>query len=159
MWTDVANRTDANLQPYAGVYIGGGNTFKLLHTLKSTGFMGVLRRFIERGGIVYGGSAGANILGRDIMTAAHLDVNEVGLQDTEGLNLLDDYSVSCHYQPADDTRIHAYIARSSFSVIALSERSGVFVRNRRVMALGSEPTIVFQADSRQTYTPASIIIL
>ncbi len=66
MWTDLADKADAALQPFVGVYIGGGNTFKLLHSLKHTGFMNVLRRFIERGGIVYGGSAGAIILGRDI---------------------------------------------------------------------------------------------
>jgi dipeptidase E len=159
MWTDVVNKTDADLRPYAGIYIGGGNTFKLLHNLKSTGFISVLRRFIERGGIVYGGSAGAIILGRDIMTAAHLDANEVGLQDTTGLDLLDGYAVWCHYQPADDARIHAYIARSAFPVIALSEQAGLLVEDGRVTALGTGPTFVFQVRARHEYEPSSIIFL
>jgi dipeptidase E len=121
--------------------------------------MAVLRRFIERGGIVYGGSAGAIILGRDIMTAAHLDVNEVGLQDTAGLDLLNGYSVWCHYQPTDDARIHAYIARSTFPLIALSEQAGVLVEDGRVVALGTGPTVVFQEHSRKTYAPLEIVIL
>jgi dipeptidase E len=159
MWTDPADKADADLHSYAGVYIGGGNTFALLHILKSTGFMAVPRRFIERGGIVYGGSAGTIILGRDIMTAAHLDVNEVGLQDTAGLDLLNGYSVWCHYQPTDDARIHAYIARSTFPLIALSEQAGVLVEDGRVVALGTGPTVVFQEHSRKTYAPLEIVIL
>jgi dipeptidase E len=131
----------------------------LLHALKSTGFIGVLRRFSGRGGIVYGGSAGAIILGRNIMTAAHSDVNAVGLQDTAGLDLFNGYSVRCHYQPADDARIQAYIERSTFPIIALSEQAGVLAQDGRVIALGTVPTVVFQARTRQTVTPSSILII
>jgi dipeptidase E len=159
MWTDVAGKADVELASYAGVYIGGGNTFKLLHLLKSTGFAAPLGRFIERGGIVYGGSAGAIILGRDIMTAAHLDANDVGLQDTTGLDLLRGYAVWCHYRPSDDDSIAAYIAQSAFPFIALSERAGVWMGEDRVMALGYEPTVIFHAHTRQAYAPSSLVPL
>jgi dipeptidase E len=157
MWTDVTGKSDAELEPYAAAYIGGGNTFKLLYTLKRTGFAASLGRFIERGGIVYGGSAGAAILGRDIMTTAHMDANDIGLHDTTGLDLLGGYAVWCHYRPSDDAGIATYVAQSTFPVIALSERAGVWAHDGQVMALGYEPTLVFRAHTRHTYAPSSLL--
>jgi len=50
------------------IYIGGGNTFKLLKELKESGFDKELLKFIKEGKPVYGGSAGALILGKNILT-------------------------------------------------------------------------------------------
>jgi dipeptidase E len=159
MWTDVAGKADADLDPYAATYIGGGNTFTLMQTLKGTGFIAPLRRFIERGGIVYGGSAGAIILGRDIATAAHLDPNDAGLQDTQGLDLLRGYAIWCHYRLTDDHQIAAYVERFGHPVLALSERTGVSLRNDQLTALGYEAAVVFHAQTRETYAPSSTVPL
>ncbi len=136
MWADISGKGDADLDAFVGVYIGGGNTFTLLHALRVARFLTPLRRFLAHGGIVYGGSAGAIILGKDIMTAADADPNEVGLRDSSGLDLLDGYSVWCHYQPGDDGRIADYIRRHTSPVIALSERAGIYIRGRRAQGAG-----------------------
>ena len=159
MWTDVAGKADVDLDAYAALYIGGGNTFRLLQLLKGTGFVAPLRRFIDRGGIVYGGSAGAIILGRDIATAAHLDPNDAGLQDTQGLDLFSGYAVWCHYHAADDDRIGAFVERTGYPVLALSERAGVSLCKDRLTALGYEATVVFQARTREVYSPSSTVPL
>ena len=57
--------------------------------------------FALRGGVVYGGSAGAIVLGANISTCAHMDHNDVGITDMHGLDLLDGHAVWCHYQAAD----------------------------------------------------------
>ncbi len=52
---------------YACLYIGGGNTYKLLDCLKKSGAFEKIRRYLlEDDGIVYGGSAGAIIFGKDL---------------------------------------------------------------------------------------------
>ena len=46
---------------------GGGNTYKLLDCLKKNGAFEKIRRYLlEDDGIVYGGSAGAIIFGKDL---------------------------------------------------------------------------------------------
>src|SRR5215469_16115849 len=37
MWTDVSQKTVADLESFAAIYIGGGNTFKLLNDFRRTG--------------------------------------------------------------------------------------------------------------------------
>ncbi|PSL32967.1 dipeptidase E [Planomicrobium soli] len=96
MWTDLNNRTLENLKQFSAVYIGGGNTFSLLNDLRTSKFDVVLKEFIKSGGILYGGSAGAIILGSNIMTCAHLDHNDVKLRDCNGLNLIHGFDVWCH---------------------------------------------------------------
>lgn len=69
MWTDLSNnKVMDDLKDCSSIFIGGGNTYKLLNELRRTGFDNVLKTFIDQGGIVYGGSAGAIILGKNIQT-------------------------------------------------------------------------------------------
>jgi len=49
------------LQKYDTVYIGGGDTFKLLKLIRESGFDEKLLRYYKSGGAIYGGSAGAII--------------------------------------------------------------------------------------------------
>ena len=89
------------------------------------------------------------------MTAAYADPNDVGLQDITGLGLAHGYSVWCHYEPADDERIAAYVKRYPHPVMALRERAGVVVEGDTITAAGFEPVVVFTASTRLTVSPAS----
>lgn len=130
-----------------------------MHDLRAARFLDPLQRFILSGGLVYGGSAGAIILGRDIMTAAHIDPNDVGLHDTAGLDLLGGCSIWPHYTRDDDHRIAAYVEQDGFPVIALSERSGLDVHDGLPTVLGCELVLVFHVGTRIAYEPSSIIDL
>lgn len=44
------------LRDYRGVYIGGGNTYRLLDIVRRHGLLPSLRSFIDSGGVAYGGS-------------------------------------------------------------------------------------------------------
>ena len=79
------------LNNYDAIYIGGGNTFKLLKKIKDSKFDKKLLEYYKKGGIIYGGSAGAIIWGNDINIAKickDADVNKVMLKNTKGVNLL-----------------------------------------------------------------------
>jgi dipeptidase E len=147
MWTDLARREAGHLTNFDGIYIGGGNTFHLLDLLRRTGFDRLLRDFIAGGGAVYGGSAGAIILGRDIGPAAHIDPNTAGVRNTHGLDLLGGYAVWCHYAAdADESRIRAYVAATGFPVLALTERAGLRVEGARIYAAGYDPCVRYTGD-------------
>jgi dipeptidase E len=142
MWTDLHQRRPAELTDFAGIFIGGGNTYHLLHQLQTDGFMEALREFAAGRGMLYGGSAGAIVFGHDIETCAHMDENIAGITNTAGLNLVHGHAIWCHYTPDDDPLIHAYMARTQTPTIALSETSGFWVRAPGdFIQLGSPPVL------------------
>jgi dipeptidase E len=138
MWTTLTGRDPAEIDRYEAIFIGGGNTFSLLNQLRTAGFEKAIGRFASRGGVIYGGSAGAIVLGRDISTCSHLDENAVGLTNTLGLDLLGGDSVWCHYHLADDALIHSHVERTNSPTLALSETSGLWARRHQEhITLGS----------------------
>ncbi len=79
------------------IYLSGGNTFYFLNNLKKRGMIPFLKEFVERGGILIGVSAGAMIMTTSIESAHFLDLNEIGLDDLNGLGLVD-----VHFLPHSD---------------------------------------------------------
>ena len=150
MWTDLSFENHSSLADFNSIFIGGGNTFFLLDQVRKSGLDTALMHFAAQGGAIYGGSAGAILLGQDILTCAHLDENRVGLNDSRGLNMIGGFCVWCHYQPEDDERIAEYVRQNGWLVLALSERSGVSIEGVNLTAQGYEPTHVFTADCKQS---------
>jgi len=148
MWTDLSEHRASDLDQFDAVYIGGGNTFALLAELRKSGFDNHLREYVRRGKAVYGGSAGAAVLGRDIRTVSYLDCNEVGLVETNGLDLAMGHAIWVHYQPQDDSLIDAYVRQYQQSVIALSERSGIVIEQVVMRSVGFEPAFQFDGQKK-----------
>ncbi|RJF71606.1 peptidase E [Deinococcus cavernae] len=143
MWTSFYGRTAKDLAGFAGVYIGGGNTFKLLQLLKQTRFDRLLLDYLKNGGAVYGGSAGAIVLGQDIASCAHDDPNDVRLADTTGLNLLNGHDVWCHYTTDQARSVQEYCNRTHRPVYALTERSGLKITENGIQSIGLEAHVTF----------------
>lgn len=121
-----------NLFNYSAVFIGGGNTFKLLKEIKENKFDIKLKEYLEKDGIVYGGSAGAIIFGKSIETCINLDINRVNLTDLSGLNLLNNYSLWCHFNKEKD------LIEKGKKIIALYEESGLVYDGKNIISLGKE---------------------
>lgn len=129
--TDLAAlRLDAR---YAAVFIGGGNTFKLLQAIQQSDFAAQLRAYLAAGGVLYGGSAGAIICGKTIAPAACLDENLVGLQNLAALDLLGGYDVFCHYAPGE---YDAFINTLSRKLYLLHEESGLVFDGEKIQSVG-----------------------
>lgn len=140
MKTDLKSISQEVIKEYGGIYIGGGNTYKLLKLFRDSGFEAVLKEYIESGGVVYGGSAGAIILGADISTSD--DENEVNIKDLIGLDVLNGYSVFCHYKAEQLQIIRKYVMESKKNAYAISEDSGILIRGKNVEKIGNNVEII-----------------
>lgn len=143
MWTDLFEHRASELDEFDAVYIGGGNTFALLAELRRSGFEDYLSKYAQCGKAIYGGSAGAAVLGRDIRTVKYLDRNEVGLVETKGMDLAMGHAVWVHYQPQDDNLIAEHVRQYQQPVLALSERSGIIIEQENMRTVGFEPAYRF----------------
>jgi dipeptidase E len=140
-----------------GAFIGGGNVYSLLHRLRSSQADRRLRLFVEDGHPVYGGSAGALILGWDIGTARHADPNDVALVDTSGLDLALGCAVWCHYVGSDDSLIHTYVEETGNVVLALPERGGAARTAQVIRVLGPEPSRLFGIGRSEWLEPGDAV--
>ncbi|MCA0148425.1 MULTISPECIES: Type 1 glutamine amidotransferase-like domain-containing protein [Rossellomorea] len=143
MWVDFKGKTMADLKRYSAVYIGGGNTFSLMHHILQSDFHVHLSAFKEEGGMIYGGSAGAIVMGSHIATCIHMDDNDVQLKTRGGLSFLNDFSIWCHYEEENDPLIHQFIQAYRKPVIALSEETGLKIKSGKMEVLGTKPVHIF----------------
>ena len=140
---------DRDFRDYACLYIGGGNTYKLLNDLKTSGAFDKIRKYLtEENGIVYGGSAGAIIFGKDLDSCNTDDDNEVGLVDHTGFNMINGYSLLCHYtsrEPAHTELSRNYLLELSKvkPVYAIPEEDTILVTDETTVFIGSRPYYEF----------------
>jgi dipeptidase E len=133
-----------DMKMFDGMYIGGGNTWSLIQELEDSGFADSMTRFIEEGGCVYGGSAGAIILGKKINT--HDDENKIGRQKESGFDLLGGYSLACHVRDEQSDRFKTWVIDNNSSIICLSEETGLVVENGDALCVGTKPCLVYFSD-------------
>lgn len=156
MVTSAEEITAKDLTGYSAVFIGGGNTFKLLYELKASGAFEKIKDFIKHSGVVFGGSAGAIIFGADLEACALDDANDVGLQDTAGFDVLNGISFLCHYTnrtEEKDRESTEYLTELSKKrrVIALPEEDTIFINGDEIEIIGTRPYYYFENGLRKQY--------
>lgn len=137
-----------NLGNYSMLFIGGGNTFRLLKELKESGAYEAIQTFIQHNGIVFGSSAGAIIFGKNLDACRLEDTNDVNLFDTNGFDLLKGISLVCHFtnqSPQKDAQTKSYLRKLSQNApaIALPEDVTLFLNDERIETLGDSPFYFF----------------
>lgn len=148
-----------NLGDYACVYIGGGNTYKLMSELKDGGAFEKIRHYlVKENGIVYGGSAGAILFGRDLDSCNTDDENKVGLKDHTGFNMMNGYSLLCHYTSREDERTELsrnYLLELSKTkpVYAIPEEDTIYIRDREMRFMGPRPYYEFIGGQSRVHEP------
>ena len=146
------------LENYSAIFIGGGNTYKLLLGLKQSGAYNNIKNYIENDGIVIGGSAGAVIFGYDINIISSMDPNDVKLNDTKGFNVLSGISIFPHYtnkklkltDEENETRLNNFtnsiieFSTSIGEVIAIPEEDAIYINEEKVEVIGTKPYYTFK---------------
>lgn len=157
---DAKDITKENLAQYSAIFIGGGNTFKLLKMLKETEAFSSINDFLNNGGIVMGGSAGALIFGKSINTCLKTelninstDENLVNLKDTAGFNKINGYSLFVHYQrkpeQIEKTAINIQrLIEQGHKVICLPEETSLWINGNQMTIIGQKPAEIFDGKSK-----------
>lgn len=153
MWTDLKNKLFNDLAQFDAIYIGGGNTFSLLHQIKEANFIKPLKEFIDSGKLVYGGSAGAIILGKTIATASmgeSADKNLVGITDLLGLNEANGYAIQCHYEMAQEEEMVNFVKKDGIPIIALPKDAGLYLKDDEIISIGEGAVYLIESDGIRT---------
>lgn len=123
------------------VYLAGGNTFYFLEHLRRSGIAAVLRRFVERGGVLAGLSAGALLMTPHIALAGYpafdRDENDVGLTNERALGLVS-FEFFPHFRRSKrlvDALVR-YSRRSQRPVYACRDGSGIVIEDDQFTAHG-----------------------
>ncbi len=155
MWPTLAGHAPSELEVFDAIFIGGGNTFDLLHQLRSRGFANALVSFASADRVVYGGSAGAIILGRDIASCIHYDQNRIGLTDTSGLDLCAGNCVWCHFEAEQSEVVDGYVKSTGHTMLVLPKTAGVVVTADGLASLGAGPVYFWSRAERSEVPPLS----
>ena len=157
LWPSLTGKTLADLEPFDALYVGGENTYALRQALREANFDQVIQEFIQRGKTVYGGSAGAIVLGNSITPASvgiEADINTVGLANLSGLQLLGRWSVHCHYHSVDDDELIRLSERGP--IMAIPEHAGVHMHAGTFFVIGSS-IAVFVTGTKSFHKPGTQI--
>lgn len=159
---DVNEITKEKLNEVSGVFIGGGNTYKLLKQLKDTNAYNNLKEYIDKNGLVMGGSAGALIFSECIDTCLkdELDIkscndeNLVGLQDTKGFNCIGGYSILPHYkknpeQFKDTQKRVDKLLKQGYKLVCLPEETSLWINGSSMQIVGKRPAELFNGNEKK----------
>lgn len=164
--------TKEKLEQCQAVFIGGGNTYQLLKSLKETHAFDNLRNYLDNGGLIMGASAGALIFGETIDTCLKDnfaidccdDENLVGLNDTNGYNLLFGFSILPHYKKIPEqmdnvkNRVNKLLKQGR-KVICLPEETSLWISGDQWTVIGQRPAEIFESNNTKIVQPGESICL
>ena len=133
------------------LFVGGGNTFRLLDTLQRTGLLEAIRRRARRGTRYLGASAGTNVAAPTIKTT-----NDMPIVQPASFAALDlvPFQINPHYVDPDpssrhmgetrEERLREFLEENDAVVVALREGAWLRVEERRATLGGLRGARIFR---------------
>lgn len=131
---------------YSAIFIGGGNTYKLLNEIKQHSNYERIYEYLQKCGTIFGGSAGAIIFGKDINCCLLDDKNNVDIKNTSGFNFLNDYSILCHLKNKNFKKNCKFLKEYSKNnkVLYLPEENVIVIDNGKISIIGTKKYAIFK---------------
>jgi dipeptidase E len=133
------------------VFVGGGNTFRLLNALYESDLIIEMRQRIRAGLTYIGSSAGTNIASPTIRTTNDMPIVQPPSFDSLGLvpfqinpHYLDPDPASTHRGETREERIREFLEENEAPVVALREGTMLRVEDDRSTLLGPRPARIFR---------------
>jgi dipeptidase E len=139
------------LEQADAIFVGGGNTFRLLKSLYDFELMSAIRRAVEEGMPYVGSSAGSIVAGPSLKTTKDMPI--VQPQSFDALGLVD-FQISPHYLDPDpgsthmgetqEERILQFLEENEAPVVGLREGGVLRVESGSVTLKGSAGARIFR---------------
>jgi dipeptidase E len=133
------------------VFIGGGNTFRLLKALCDFGILDPIRKRVNNGMPYIGSSAGSNVAGPTIKTTKDMPIVQPPSFDALGLvpfqispHFLDPDPNSTHMGETQEERILQFLEENDTPVAGLREGAMVLIENGVTVLKGSSGARIFR---------------
>ena len=133
------------------IFIGGGNTFRLLKALYDTDVLQTIRRRVAEGMPYIGSSAGSNVAAPTIKTTKDMPIVQPPSFDALGLvpfqispHFLDPDPNSKHMGETQEDRIMQFLEENDTPVVGLREGAIVRVENGSYVLKGSSGARIFR---------------
>jgi dipeptidase E len=138
------DRTDA-------IFIGGGNTFRLLKALQDLELLEPIRRKVKSGAPYIGSSAGSNVAGPTIKTTKDMPIVQPRSFDSLGLvpfqispHYLDPDPNSTHMGETQEERILQFLEENATPVVGIREGASLLIENGAVTLKGETGARIFR---------------
>ena len=133
------------------IFIGGGNTFRLLKALEDLDLLDPIRRKVKGGAPYIGSSAGSNVAGPTIKTTKDMPI--VQPRSFESLGLVP-FQISPHFQDPDpdsrhmgetqEERIVQFLEENETPVVGIREAAWLVCENGAVTLKGEAGARIFR---------------
>lgn len=156
VWVDIRNKVEElNKNNFDSIYIGGASdTWSLHQLLLKSNFYFHLKKFLDEGGVVYGGSGGATILGKSI----NYDQLEKGITKSEekAADLCLGYSVFTHI---NEKNVRVIEKQPEGKVIGIPEGSGCVLdlRENKITCVGMKDIFVVDELGVRSFKNSTVI--
>lgn len=142
------------------IFIGGGNTFRLLKALQDLDLLEPIRRKVGSGTPYIGSSAGSNVAAPTIKTTKDMPIVQPSSFDSLGLvpfqispHYLDPDPASKHMGETQEERILQFLEESDVPVVGLREGAWLVVEDRCVTLKGASGARIF----RRNHAPLEVL--
>jgi dipeptidase E len=139
------------IQRADAIFVGGGNTFRLLKSLQDLDLLEAIRRRVKSGAGYIGSSAGSNVAGLTIKTTKDMPIVQPRSFDSLGLI---PFQISPHYQDPDPTskhmgetqeeRILQFLEENETPVVGIREGAWLLIENGSVTLKGQSGARIFR---------------
>jgi len=133
------------------IFIGGGNTFRLLKALQDLDLLEPIRRKVRNGAPYIGSSAGSNVAGPTIKTTKDMPIVQPRSFDSLGLvpfqispHYLDPDPNSTHMGETQEERILQFLEENETPVVGIREGAWILIENGAVMLKGETGARIFR---------------
>ena len=133
------------------IFIGGGNTFRLLKALQDLDLLDPIRRKVSGGAPYVGSSAGANVAGQTIKTTKDMPIVQPKSFDSLGLvpfqispHYLDPDANSTHMGETQEERILQFLEENETPVVGIREGAWLLIENGSVILKGQTGARIFR---------------
>jgi len=133
------------------IFIGGGNTFRLLKALQDLDLLDPIRRKVKGGAPYIGSSAGSNVAGPTIKTTKDMPIVQPRSFDSLGLV---PFQISPHFQDPDpnsrhmgetqEERIIQFLEENETPVVGIREGAWLICENNAVTLKGEAGARIFR---------------